>query len=81
MVATLETVSHDALILPPDQRLQLAHRLLASVERERTTEAVIDVEDAWDGEIARRLAKHAAGETKASPAADVFARLRQVAPD
>ena len=81
MVAILETVSRDARILPPDQRLQLAHRLLESVDREGAAEAVIKAEEAWDGEIARRLARHDVGETKAIPAAEVFARLRQLAPD
>ena len=34
MPATLEVVAHDALILPPDQRLALARQLLESVELE-----------------------------------------------
>ena len=34
MPATLETVAQEALVLPPDQRLALARRLLDSVDLE-----------------------------------------------
>lgn len=75
MPATIEAVSEDALLLPPEERLELAHRLLESVESIPNP----DVEAAWASEIARRIARYKAGETKAIPAEEVFARLRRIA--
>jgi putative addiction module component (TIGR02574 family) len=77
MPLTLEAVSQDALILPPDERLTLARRLLESVDLEPEPGAAA----AWDAEIARRIARFDAGESQAIPAAEVFARLRQIAPN
>ena len=34
MLATLDALAEDALVLPPDQRLALARRLLESVDLE-----------------------------------------------
>ena len=69
--ATLDTLSKDALVLPPDQRVALAHRLLASVESDPEPGA----EAAWEAEIAR----FDAGESESVPADEVLARLRQIA--
>jgi putative addiction module component (TIGR02574 family) len=77
MSASLETVAQDALVLPPDQRLALVRRLLDSVDLEPEPGA----EAAWEAEIARRLARFQSGESKPIPAGEVFARLRQIAPD
>ena len=77
MAATLETLSQDALILPPDQRMTLAYRLLTSVEPDLDPGA----EAAWEQEIARRIAQADAGEITPVPASEVFARLRRIAPD
>jgi len=76
MPDSLETISREALVLPPDQRVALAHRLLASVEPapESGTEA------AWGTEIRRRIAQFDAGESQPIPAGEVFARLVQIAP-
>ncbi len=76
MPATLNDVAQGALILPPDQRLALARQLLESVELEPEPGA----EAAWEAEIARRIARWKAGESKPIPAGEVFARLRQIAP-
>jgi hypothetical protein len=35
---------------------------------------------AWEAEIAQRIARFKAGESKPIPAGEVFARLRQIAP-
>ena len=37
-------------------------------------------EDAWEAEIAERIARFKAGESKPIPAGEVLARLRQIAP-
>ncbi len=76
MPAPLDALSHDALVLPPDQRIALAYRLLVSVEPEPEPGA----EAAWDAEIVQRIARFDAGKSKPVPSAEVFARLRQIAP-
>ncbi len=76
MAATLDTLSHDALILPPDQRLTLACRLLTSVE----PEPAAGVAAAWETEIGRRISRFDAGESQPVPAGEVFANLRKIAP-
>ena len=77
MPVTLEAIAQDALKLPADQRLALARRLLDSVDLEPEPGA----EAAWEAEIARRLARLRSGESKTIPAGEVFARLRQIAPN
>jgi putative addiction module component (TIGR02574 family) len=76
MSATLDDLARNALILPPDQRLALARQLLDSVDLEPSPGS----EAAWEAEIASRMARFKAGETKPIPAGEVFARLRQIAP-
>ena len=76
MPTTLETLSQKALVLPPDQRLKLARRLLDSVELEPEPGA----ETAWEAEIARRIERLDAGASEPIPANEVFARLRRIAP-
>lgn len=76
MPASLDALSEEALVLPPDQRLLLARRLLDSVELEPEPGAGA----VWEAEIARRIARFDAGESQPIPAADLFARLREIAP-
>jgi putative addiction module component (TIGR02574 family) len=76
MPVTLDAVVRDALTLPPEQRLALALQLLDSVDLEPEPGA----EAAWEAEIAQRIARFKAGESKPIPAGEVFARLRQIAP-
>jgi putative addiction module component (TIGR02574 family) len=77
MAATFEAVAQDALVLPPDQRVALARRLLSSVDSDPDP----DAEAAWEREIARRIEKSDRGEITPVPGADVFERLRRIAPD
>jgi putative addiction module component (TIGR02574 family) len=77
MPATLESLSQDALILPPDQRLVLARRLLDSVDLEPELGAAA----AWEAEIVNRIGRFDRGESRSVSAGEVFARLRQIAPD
>ncbi len=76
MAATLDALSHDALVLPPDQRVTLAYRLLASVEPDPEPGA----EAAWEAEIIQRIARFDANESQTVPASEVFARWREIAP-
>lgn len=76
MPTALDDIAHDALVLPRDQRAELAYRLLISVDSEPEPGAGT----AWDTVIAERIASYDAGESHAIPAAEVFARLRQIAP-
>ena len=77
MSAALDALVREALILPADQRVGLAHQLLSSVEPAPEP----DTEAAWEAEIARRIARADAGETAPVPATEVFAGLRRIAPD
>jgi putative addiction module component (TIGR02574 family) len=74
---TLESLSEEALVLPPDQRLTLARRLLDSVDLEPDPGA----EAAWEAEIARRIERLDSGASRSIPADEVFARLRRFAPE
>ncbi len=76
MPTTLETLSQEALVLPADQRLILARRLLDSVDLEPEPGA----DAAWEAEIARRMERFDAGLSRPISAGDVFARLRRIAP-
>jgi putative addiction module component (TIGR02574 family) len=77
MPATLDALTHDALVLPPDQRVALAYRLLVSVEPDPEPGA----DAAWEVEIVRRISSFDAGKSRSVSAADVFAELREIAPD
>ena len=60
----------------PMSALRFAYRLLVSVESDPEPGA----DEAWDAEIANRIARFDAGESKSVPAAEVFAALREIAP-
>ena len=75
MSASLDALSQDALVLPPDQRVALAYRLLVSVQPDPEPGA----EAAWEGEIVHRIGRFDAGESKSIPAVEVFAKLRTIA--
>jgi len=71
MNGSVETIVAEAVQLPPDQRLTLAHRILSSVEPDHSTET----DAAWDVEIGRRIARYDAGGVQTIPAAEVFAEV------
>jgi hypothetical protein len=73
MPPTLDALSQDALVLPPEERVALAYRLLVSVEP--------SPEEAWAAEIATRIARFDSGEAQPIWAREVFDRLRQIASD
>ncbi|MDP1645739.1 MAG: addiction module protein [Thiobacillus sp.] len=74
MAAILKELENQALQLSPQDRGKLIHRLIVSLEgpAEDTPEAIAQ---AWDEEIARRVADMDAGKTVWIPAEEVFARL------
>lgn len=75
MATILEELEEQALHLTPEERRQLIHRLIVSLEGtpEDTPEAIAI---AWDKEIARRVADMEAGRMQWIPADEVMARLR-----
>jgi putative addiction module component (TIGR02574 family) len=76
MNTTLESIACEALELPPDQRVTLAHRLLTSVD----LAPEIGAAEAWQQEIERRIRNYDQGLSKTIPAAEAFARLAKIAP-
>lgn len=67
-MSTMNKILDEALHLPEDQRLALAHRLL-TVDEPGFSE---DIRQAWDLEIRERIARYDLGESKSRPANDVF---------
>lgn len=72
MTTLVDELSQNALELPPEERIRLAEKLLATVH-----ELDGEVEAAWDQEIQRRLAEIDNGTAKLVPAEDVFAEVRR----
>lgn len=71
MATSLHSVEAAALELSPEERAQLAQRLLSSLPRDPQVEA------AWDAEIRRRIAALESGEMEAIPSEQVFAEARR----
>lgn len=71
MNGSVETIVSEAVQLPPDQRLTLAHRILSSIEPEPSAET----DAAWDQEIRERIARYDTGTVRGIPASEVFAEL------
>lgn len=72
----IEELEAQALKLTPQERSELAHRLIVSLEGapEDTPEAIAR---AWDEEIARRVADMEAGRTEWVPADRVMREVRE----
>jgi len=70
MSGALETLEAQALQLTPEERVQLADRLIASVFEDH------DVEEAWAVEVERRIAEIESGRSKLLPATEAIARAR-----
>lgn len=69
----VEELSRRARELSPEERVQLAEELLATVH-----ELDEEVDAAWDAEIKRRIAEIENGTAKLIPAEEVLARLRRL---
>lgn len=74
MSALLTELSKKAQTLTVEERAQLAQELLESVERDSDPE----VQEAWEAEIASRIAKYERGEATLIPAEEVFAAARRL---
>lgn len=70
MANQLETVEAQALKLSPEERAQLADRLITSLFEDH------DIEAAWAVEVERRIEEIENGRAKLIPAADSIARAR-----
>jgi len=70
--ATIEQLTEDALELSERDRAELAHRILLSLE------GAIDggVEEDWEAEIAKRVARIKQGTAKGRSAEEVFGDIR-----
>lgn len=73
MTTLVDELSQKAMELPPEERVRLAERLLATVH-----DVDAEVEAAWDQEIQRRLAEIDSGTAKLIPAEEVFAEVRRI---
>lgn len=71
MSSSVQALEAAALLLPPEERAQLAERLIASLDRDPE----IDAE--WEAEIRRRVADFEAGRHASQPAEDVIAEARE----
>lgn len=80
MSANLDDLKARALQLAPPDRDELVRVLIASIddEPEGSPEEIVQ---AWDEEIARRIADFEAGKTKGVPAEQVFAKIRALIAD
>jgi putative addiction module component (TIGR02574 family) len=66
----LAIVEAQALKLTPEDRAQLADRLITSLFEDH------EIESAWASEVERRIEEIESGRTKLIPAADSIARAR-----
>lgn len=76
MAITLADIEAQALQLTTRERSELIHRLIVSLESpaEDTPEAIAQ---AWNEEIARRVADMEAGRTQWIPADEAMRRIRE----
>lgn len=68
----LEQIREQAMTLPEELRLQLAHELQASVDEDEGA----SVHPEWRDEIERRVAAIRAGKSTGKPAAEAMADIR-----
>ena len=75
MATHLEDLVQRALCLSPEERGQLIHSLIVSLEGE-PEDTPETIAQAWDEEIARRMADIDAGRAQLIPGDEVLARIR-----
>jgi putative addiction module component (TIGR02574 family) len=69
---TFSRLRSEVLTLPESERAQLAHELVSSLD----APADVDVADAWDREIVRRLSEIETGTASAIDVAEFRRRLK-----
>ncbi len=72
MPSSFKTIKEQAKALQPEERADLAHELITSLEDELDP----DIENLWDQEVARRVADIKSGKAKGRIAEDVLAEIR-----
>jgi putative addiction module component (TIGR02574 family) len=72
VAATVDQLAQDALTLSDQERAELAHKLLISLDGVPDEGA----EKAWDQEIAKRIQKIRDGTAKGRPADQVFRDIK-----
>lgn len=70
MSAQLDSIQTQALKLSPEERAQLADRLISSLFEDH------DIETAWAEEVERRVAEIESGRARMVPASEAIARAR-----
>ncbi len=77
MPISVEQIESEALLLPEEERANLAKSLITSLDEpnEFTEE---EVERAWEEEIQLRIDLFEAGEIEAIPASEVFREMRRI---
>ncbi|MGE3298509.1 MAG: addiction module protein [Porticoccaceae bacterium] len=75
MAATLKELETQALQLSPQERGELIHRLITSLEGV-PKDSPKAIAEAWGEEIARRVAEMEAGRTQWIAADEVMSRIR-----
>jgi hypothetical protein len=70
-MTTLDKIYKEILVLPLDQKLTLANKILASSEPSENIEVSIE----WDKEIKKRINKYDKGLSKTISLKKVFANL------
>jgi len=78
MPHSLEEVRQLAYELPEDQRILLANALWESVDVKESDASEAEIDAAWDGEIARRVAEIKAGTAVTYSMQEVEAELRAI---
>jgi putative addiction module component (TIGR02574 family) len=74
MSALLDELSKTARTLTHEERAQLVQKLMESIDQESDPE----VAQAWETEIASRIARYECGQTKLIPASEVFEAARRL---
>jgi putative addiction module component (TIGR02574 family) len=72
--AELDTALRELMKFTPEQRMELAERLLDSIPPSFSDS---EIEEAWKIEIARRVEEMKEGLVKSIPADEVHARIEQ----
>jgi len=73
MSPDVEQIAEDLLKLPSSLRAKLAERLLESIEDFTTP----DIEEAWKGEVTKRIKEYESGVVQGIPAKEVFKAARE----